>query len=215
MIEYSAEDLHDLVSRVLAPQYYRWKTIRDMDCLESYVNEALLWYYQPMRNGEQRLAHYLSTCESKKHFENLIKLSLCEFIPGLMRLNSYKNNPDSLNKRMSPDDDTEFIDMLEDKAESLDVTITTRDILSILTPEERNLVKDLMETGYEEEKQQMIQENRSERSIKRRLNPIDLHIKYENYDILIKGIRSKITNYYVSSGAAGEFKKLTGGLTLK
>ena len=116
--EFTTEMLYEVVTRTLADSYYDWPAVRAMYQLEDLVQNTMLWYYQPMRNGEIRIKHYMKEAPSVGWLISLVRLSCKQTIPEMMRLNAHKYFPSSLNVPMKDDTETEFIDLLASSDDS-------------------------------------------------------------------------------------------------
>lgn len=116
--EFTTEMLYDVVRKTLADSYYDWPAVRAMYQFEDIVQQTMLWYYQPMRNGEIRIKHYMAKAPSVDYVIGMVRLGCKQTIPEMMRLNKHKYFPSSLNAPMKDDTDTEFIDLLSSDEDS-------------------------------------------------------------------------------------------------
>lgn len=219
MEQFSEEFFVSFVRNELSKYYYSYPKVREMFELDDIVQDVIMWYYQPMKNGEQRLAHYLSKC-GFNHFCNHLRSSLKQTIPALLRYSFMKNIPMSLNVPIDRDNETtEFLDMIADKSESSDSLVQFSDLLM-------QIKKSLQETRTISLYKEALKSNPSLSYNEFRIYPstilsvwpivreqinivqdlmngyksTELRLKYKDFDILLQGVRSVVTNYYRSQG---------------
>lgn len=178
MIEFTELELEDLIRTTLAPQYFRSPRIQSLFEFDDVVQDCIMWYYQPMKNGEQRLEHYKRECKSLAHLVNTIKLSLCQYIPGLLRLNYIKYAPTSLNVPLKDDSETEFIDLVESNDDPLETTFQLSQMIEELNDKQREVLNDIIAGETK----------------------TNMRLKYKDFDCILERIRDNIYLYYISSG---------------
>lgn len=188
---FTTELLYAVVTESITKQYYQYPKIRARYQLEDLIQENILWFYKPMRNGEQRLEHYLKTCQSTPHVVSIIRLATSQSIPEMLRLNAEKYAPSSLNELIRDEDGDEFIDMVRDTSEAFDDQITTKDelqeliecyLLEDLTPEHLCLFRDLVQ-GYKSS---------------------ELRSKYPNFKEKLEAIQNVVRTFYLDNGTSVE-----------
>lgn len=222
--QFTEEAFINFIRMELAKQYYRYPAVRSMFELDDIVYDVVLWYYQPMKNGEQRLAHYLKA-GNMNHFWNTLKYGLQQTIPALLRYNYMKNIPLSLNAPLDQfeEETGEFLDTVKDETESIESKVQFDDTLQKifealkeankqkLFKEEKknnpNLTKiefsldtsNIIYLGYVLEDQKNIILD-----LVRGFSKKELREKYEFFDNNITFIKSIIKAYYESQGTPVE-----------
>lgn len=209
----------EFVSNELAKQYYRYPKVQGMYELDDLVQDVIMWYYQPMRNGEQRLAHYLKLYDLQ-HFCNHLRFSLQQYIPALLRYNHMKYIPMSLNVPLDYDNEsTEFIDMIADETESYESKLTFIDTFdeikrALKESNTRKLYKEAKRLDpnlcYDEFKVYPTTITEIGPILRDQLNiisdllhgykPSELRNKYTNYDSLLRCVKSAVEQFYLAQG---------------
>ena len=215
--QFTEEYFMQFVKEILAKDYYRYPAVMGMFELDDLVQDTVMWYYQPMRNGEQRLAHYLKLYEGDmKHFWNTLKCGLKQTIPALMRYNFMKNIPMSLNVPLDSDDESiEFLDALPDTSESLFSQVQYDDTLT-------QIKNTLREENIKRIYKEAMKDNPNLNYMEFRLYPMtiiqigprtaeqyniitdllagykmtELRAKYSEFDKMLTEIRTAFTLYY-------------------
>lgn len=225
MEQFSEEYFMQFIRQELAKQYYRYPAVQGMFELDDLVMDVVLWYYQPTRKGIVRLNYYMQQCNyNLNHFYNHLKYGLRQYVPALLRYNFMQNIPTSLNVPLDNESEsTEFIDMLADEKEAVDSQISFNDTLdNIKALLESQLKKSLTMKLYKEAKESNPSISYNEFCIypttivkvwpivRNQMNIIkdlsdgykasELREKYENYDNLIKILKSTIETYYQQYG---------------
>lgn len=202
-VPFTTELLVRVVTEETTIQYYNYPVIQKMFSLEDLIQENILWFYKPMKSGEQRLAHYLKECTTQKHVINIIKSTCKQSIPELLRYNFAKNFPSSLNRTIKDDEDssrsTEFIDMVRDEGESVEQQISIEDIYKAIEE-----CSD-MYLRAEQNLQELIKEHQAIiRDLLAGYKKSELQLKYQNFDTKFRHIQEIIRGLYYSQGTSVE-----------
>lgn len=215
--QFTEEYFMQFIKDELSKDYYHYPAVRGMFELDDLVQDTVMWYYQPMRNGEQRLAHYLKLYEGDMpHFWNTLKYGLKQTIPALMRYNFMKNIPMSLNVPLDSDDESvEFLDVVPDASESIFSQVECTDTLTQIknTLREENIkriykeaMKDNRDLNYMEFRLYPTTIIKVGSRTSEQLNIItdllsgfkasELRLKYSEFDRMLNEIRTAFTLYY-------------------
>ena len=129
---FTTEMLIETITEVVVQKYYDYPKIKELYTIDDMIQENILWFYQPMRNGEQRLQHYLNEY-SVPEVLSIIRMATRQTFNEKLRYNAVKYNPMlTLNAPMNSEDAKEFIDLVADTSEGIYSTIDTTDIYSAL-----------------------------------------------------------------------------------
>lgn len=178
MIEFTELELEELIRDTLAPKYYQNATIQALYTFDDIVQDTIMWFYEPMRNGEQRLEHYRKTYDTKQHIINMIKFGLRQTIPAYSRYKDFKNIPASLSVPINSETDDEFIDLIESKDEPTDMMVALSQMIEQLSEKQKQVLNDII-AGQ---------------------TKTHMREKYKDFDDVLEDIRDDIYLYYISSG---------------
>lgn len=178
--EFTDQVLFDTVHYTLRTEYYKFEWAQDHYELEDLVQDCIMWFYMPTRTGALRLKQYKDRCKTLDHFINTVIHGCKQYMPAFNRYREVGNLKvtSSLNKLVSPDGETEVIDLLPNEEESVIDQVKISCILQQLTEEQRELIKDLT-SGY---------------------TKASLWEKYSDLYKRINNLRDDVYEIYVNSG---------------
>lgn len=177
MIEFTELELSDVIYNVITPQYYGNSTVQKLYQLDDIIQDCFLWYYKPMKSGEQRLEFLKRTCKSKAHLINTVKQGLYQYIPCYSRYSEFKNVPTSLNIQISDDSDDEFLELIESHEDPVELQVIMSQMLEQLSEKQRRVLQDILNGQTKTSMRQ----------------------KYSDFDYILEDIRDDIYLYYINS----------------